>query len=151
MDKHTCHSLRLGLDNITTNDCFVMNGDLHYNYLRLNSLKGKESSLCCTELGSDSNFKKKDIAVTCDEENYVTNLSFGGLDKWAKIWYLNARDTSVTSVALMSKTYDKWYLFELLNDLTQDLGIKFVCRPAVKSIFEINTVDDLRSVNRLYK
>lgn len=119
-ETNCCETLRLCLNNVASDSLLVCNGEL---VLYPELLKIKEEVPYILSYKKDKKDKRKstlEIGSVCDENNMVTNISFGLPDLWSEIFYLHSRETIETLRKIVStETYKNRLVFEALNEFNR--------------------------------
>lgn len=112
-----CETLRLCLNNVSSDSLLVCNGELVL-YPELIKVQQEVPYILSHRKG-----KKKstlEIGSVCDENNLVTNISFGLPDLWSEIFYLHSRETIDILRRIVSiESYKNKLIFEALNEFNR--------------------------------
>ena len=132
-------SLRLALNNSTTDSVLVVYGDLIFNE---SAIEGLDGDCSCAVIDSKRRFKDEEIGVTVVDDK-ITNFAYGLETKWAQIIYLTGNELKLLKEFCFDRKKNKMYPFEIFNMIIDKGGlIKTIENPDMK-IREIDSLKDL--------
>lgn len=110
-DTNTCESLRLCLNNISSNNILLMNALTLPKKIN----KTPQSSVV---LYIANKSKKSDIGANINENNKVEHMSFYAKNTWLDIMWISHKNTIATIKKILSQeSYKKKMWFELINEM----------------------------------
>jgi len=116
-ETNCCETLRLCLNNISSDSLLVCNGELVL-YPELVKIYDESPYILSHKKG-----KKKstlEIGSVCDETGLVTNMSYGLPDLWSEIFYLHSRETIESLRKIVSsEPFKNKLIFEALNEFNK--------------------------------
>ena len=138
-------SLRLAINNTTSNSIFCFHGDLYFNLNTLSNLKYDKSFLI---IDNQNQINNKEVGLTIVNKR-ATILSYGLTTKWCQMAYITGKEfETIKNIYLRgNETIKKMLLFEIIN-LVISKGGSFICHePENMSILEIDCMRDLANEN----
>jgi len=138
-------SLRLAINNTTSNSMFFFHGDLYFNLNTLSNLKYDKSFLI---VDNQNQINSKEVGITIVNKR-ATILSYGLTTKWCQMAYITGKEfETIKNIYLRgNETIKKMLLFEIIN-LAISKGGSFICHePENMSILEIDCMRDLANEN----
>ena len=147
-ETNCCETLRLCLNNTTSDSMLVCNGDLllypeivkvirDLPYV-LTQKKGKKKSTL-------------EVGTVCDENFMVTNMSFGLPNLWTEIFHLNSKECINTMRKIVSSdNFKNRLIFEALNSFNETKHSLTQITSAEK-VVKINNVQTYHQVRDKYE
>ena len=139
-DTNVARSLFLGLESSLNNHALIVYGDLVFNSAALKGLVGKGSKVV---VDSDKDIRDEEVGVLFNEET-VTNFSYAIDKKWCQIAYLARKEMSLFEDISSKKDHDRWFGYEVLNEVIEQGGSFLPVEQSGMKIAEIDTPRDLR-------
>jgi len=136
-------TLRLVVNNCTTDTLLIMHGDLYFNAATLDSLDYSKSFVIVDSSGMLS---KKEVGVTSVRDK-ATILSHGLPMKWGQIAYFCGKEFQLLKNVCNKSSEDtkKFLSFEALNMVINKGGNLYTVEPKGMSILEIDCMKDLKN------
>jgi len=134
-------SLRLAINNTTSNSMFFFHGDLYFNLDTMKELRYDRSFLI---IDNQDQISSKEVGITVVNKR-ATILSYGLNTKWCQMAYITGKEFEIAKNLYLrgNETIKKMLLFEILN-LIISKGGSFICHePQDMSILEIDCMRDL--------
>jgi len=136
--------IRLGLNNIETNDVIILYGDIVFNLQTIESItKNDMSSIIYTEKGFDD-----EVGITIVDNN-LSIMSYGLNEfKWCKMMYLTGNELNAFKNICSNKENNRLYPFEIINMVLDKNNTKFYCINQSNSpIVRIDSIKDIKNEN----
>lgn len=131
--------IRLGLNNITTNNVLIFSGDMYFNKDTLINIPSESFVI----YDSKNQLSNIEIGMTIVDKN-ATTLSFDLINKYTGIIYINTNVFDKFKKVCLDRTKSRLFLFEIINNLITN-GIKFrAFDPPDMKILKINSVQQLK-------
>ncbi len=137
---HNVNTLRLAINNCTSESILIIHGDLVFNPKTIQSINKKESSII---VDSSERFKDDEIGVTI-VDNKVTTFAYGLPTKWAQIAYLTGEELYMFKKECSDRSKNKMYTFEILNNIVKNNGTLKAIEPREMEIYEVDAIRDLQ-------
>lgn len=134
-------SIRVGLDNISTKNCLILNSNhvLQKNIIKKLKKNIDSSFVCCSNTKGDIGY--------IQENNYIINCYYGLPKHIYDIIYV---DNKQIEILLSLKNISKLYLFEIINEcISNGLKIKPIEIPQ-KSVIIINNIKNIERIKKAY-
>ena len=139
-ETNTVESLRLAINNCTSESILIIHGDLVFNPKTIQSINKKESSII---VDSSERFKDDEIGVTI-VDNKVTTFAYGLPTKWAQIAYLTGEELYMFKKECSDRSKNKMDTFEILNNIVKNNGTLKAIEPREMEIYEVDAIRDLQ-------
>lgn len=137
---NSSESLRLGLNNCSSNHVMFCHGDIIFNEEALNNSYSKSFII----VDSKERINKDEIGVT-RIKNTASILSYGLSLKWAQIAFFTGKELKILN-SIMNKFEErdkKKLSFEIINEIIS-MGGRFLClEPDDMQIKEIDRIKDM--------
>lgn len=135
-------SLNLGVQAAISHNCLIVYGDLIFNENAVRTITVGKSKIL---IDSNNLFNEDEAGLIVDEKDKVTNLSFGLPQKWAQIVYLEGKELDLFRSACYNENSQRWFGYELLNEVINNDGIFEAHSIPSSQIFDIDTTQDLNN------
>lgn len=142
----SAESLRLAVEQVTTDKLLFMHGDLFFNKETLD-VPYSESFVI---VDSEGQIADKEVgAIIVDGK--LTNLSYGlkSKFKWCQIAYLTGQEYSILKEVLKRKLVARQTSFEIINEILNRGGTFNCYEPKQMKIVEIDSIKDIKYAESL--
>lgn len=141
-ETNMVESLRLGINNSTTENALIIHGDLIFNLASIRGLTSMGSS--SVVIDSKGHLKPDKVGITV-VDNFITSFSFGLEKKWGKIAYLQGKEFEMFHKLCSDKRRNKMFTFELFNIMLNNGCTIRAFEPKGAAIKEIDSLKDLNN------
>lgn len=136
--KNVADSLRIGIEEATTDKVLVIYGDLIFNEECINLPFRKESAIVIC-----NSMQKHEVGCIV-ENNYLQHIFYQLPNKWAQIAYFTGKELELMKKLINDKKTKMWFGFEVINEILT-LGGKFkVFTPEKGKAIDIDSSYDLK-------
>lgn len=136
--------LRLGINNITTNNILIFTGDLYFNTPTLTDIPDESFVI----YDSKKQLNNIDIGMTIVDKN-ATTLSFDLESKYTGIIYINSNVFNKFKKVCLDRTKNRLFLFEIINNLITN-GTKFrAYDPPSMKIIKVTSINQLKQCQEI--
>lgn len=125
-------SLRLALNNITTNKALIVMDDIYFNSTSINNITKNKSAILISENGDKNN---NEIGVELYNDNIIA-FSYNTRHKWMRVAYLHSNELEIVQKFCNDINNKQLFVFEALEQIIKDNGIitKYLADKKVKFI-----------------
>lgn len=144
-ETNVLHSIKLGLDRVTTDKVLVIYGDLIFNNECLALPFHKESGLVLT-----NTMKKEEVGCIL-ENNRIANLFYQLESKWAQISYFTGLELTMLKDIANEGFSSSWFGFEAINKIIDNGGNFKAFAPKNAKAIDIDCSADLKTYEHSHK
>lgn len=142
-DSNCCETLRLCLNNVSTDSLMVCNGEILLFPELIKCYKDSPYLLTQKKSKKKSNLE---IGSVVNDKGIITNISFGLPDLWSEIFYLHSKDSiELLRKIVSSDMYKNRLVFESLNELNR---AKFNLEQIVTD-YRIEKIDNIKTYHKI--
>ena len=135
------YSIGLGIQATISKEVMIVYGDLICNDPVIRNIRG-----CSKAVIENFGFLKKTEVGIIEQNNNITNFSFGLDTKWAQITYLTDKELELFKHISCRKDTSQWFGYEALNYVLENGGEIQPFMPKNMKIFEIDMAKDLEKI-----
>ena len=139
-ETNTTESLRLSLNNSTSDSVLIVHGDLVFNPATIQSFDRTQSSVIVDSTGQ---IRDDETGVTV-VNGEATFFAYGLSCKWGQIAYFVGKELQLLKKVCSDRNRSKMYTFEILNEIIQLGGNFKSIEPNNMKIYEVDGLKDLR-------
>jgi CTP:phosphocholine cytidylyltransferase-like protein len=142
-EYNCCESLRLCLNNIHSTSIMVCNGEL---LLYPEMVKVHQDKSYLLTQHSSKKVLNLEVGSVVDENDIVSNISFGLPNIWSEVFYINGKESIENLRKIVSLDgYKNKFVFEALNDLSKS---KHIFRQQINKNSVIK-IDDMKTYHNI--
>ena len=139
-DNNVARSIFLGLQSCINQHALLIYGDLVFNSSTIRNLVGRGSKIV---VDSREKIKAEEVGVLFGKEE-VMHFSYAMDTKWCQIAYLAPKEMKMFEEISSSPDCDKWFGYEIMNEIIDGGGSFSAVEPSGMKIAEIDSPRDLK-------
>ena len=136
-------SIGMGLRATTKQDVMIVYGDLIFNAAALRL--GDNS---CVAIDKHARLRSTEVGVTV-VDGRATQLAYGLKTKWAQILFLTGRELESFKGIVWDRKHSRWFGFEAINELIEDVGPLRAVEPRNMLLVEIDEFKDIEKARKI--
>lgn len=132
--------LRLALNNVTTDNVLLVNGNLIFNANAISNLKGHSS---CVLVDNNSQISDESLGVISNN-SMLENIAYGVANKWCYVSYLENHEHLILRKFCNVRTRGRMCLFEGINYITSHNGLIYTVKQNNGYLRKIESNKDIK-------
>jgi choline kinase len=142
-ETNVVHSIKLGIEECTTNNIIIIYGDLIFNKFAINIAYNMDSLAVIAD-------SMKDEEVGCNIDNgRIEQMFYGIKNKWAQIAFLRGMELDLMKEFVQKEENSNCYGFEAINYIIGHGGKILAVKPNKAKVIDIDSSIDLKRMKEV--